>query len=178
MNFYCISVRIGMEEKYKQSVEPVISDDGISGTLHFFRKKMRLKTGKEYCEPFFPGYLFFETEETLPVRLKELEAGKGFIRFLPSNQEIAPLANTDLSIVTSILRFGDTVGIQNVTFDKGDRIVIVDGPFKDFSGKVVAVNRRNKRVNIELDFMGSVRVVGLSYEVVRHNPHENKKTDC
>lgn len=157
-----------MEEKYKESVQDRLKPEGmLQGTIHFLRKKMRLKTGKEYYDPFFPGYVFFETTETNLFCIKSLSEGKGFLRFLPSNQEIRPLANTDLNIVSSILHFGSTVGIQNVTFDKGDRIVIVDGPFKDFSGKVVAVNRRNKRVNIELDFMGSSRIVGLSYEIIK-----------
>lgn len=59
------------------------------------------------------------------------------------------------------------MGIVPVAFDKNDRIVIVDGLLKDMSGKVVAVNKRNKRVNIELEFMGGAKIVGLSYEVVK-----------
>lgn len=59
------------------------------------------------------------------------------------------------------------MGIVSVAFDKDNRIVIVDGLLKDMSGKVVAVNKRNKRVNIELEFMGDAKIVGLSYEVVK-----------
>ena len=53
----------------------------------------------------------------------------------------------------TLQQFGSTVGIVPVTFDKGDRIV--------------AVNRRNKRLNIEIDFMNEVKVVGLTYEEVQ-----------
>ncbi len=35
------------------------------------------------------------------------------------------------------------------------------------SGRVVAVNKRNKRLNISLDFMGGAKIVGLSYEIVK-----------
>lgn len=59
------------------------------------------------------------------------------------------------------------MGIVSVAFDKDNRIVIVDGLLKDMSGKVVVVNKRNKRVNIELEFMGDAKIVGLSYEVVK-----------
>ncbi|WP_353885684.1 hypothetical protein [uncultured Treponema sp.] len=48
--------------------------------------------------------------------------------------------------------------------------MITDGPFKDFSGNVIAVNRRNKRLNIQIDFMNGVRVVGLCYEEVQKQP--------
>lgn len=167
MNLYCIAVRTGMEEKFKESVEEFLQPQGkLKGKILFLRKKMRLKNGKEYFESFFPGYVFLETDETNPAHLRSLEKGKYFLRYLPSNQEINPLSGSDLNIVSTIKQFGSTVDIQRVTFDKGDRIVIVDGPFADFSGKVVAVNRRNKRVNIALEFMGAVRIVSLAYEVV------------
>ena len=68
----------------------------------------------------------------------------------------------------SVLRYGSTIDILHVEFNKDDKIVITDGPFKNFTGKVVAVNRRNKRVNIQFDFMNGLKVVGLSYEVVSH----------
>lgn len=51
------------------------------------------------------------------------------------------------------------MGIVSVAFDKDNRIVIVDGLLKDMSGKVVVVNKRNKRVNIELEFMGNAKIV-------------------
>lgn len=169
MKFYCISVRTGMEDVFTESVRPLTEGDGsiLCGELYVLKKRMRLKKGKEYMECFFPGYVFLETEECAAEKLHRLSEGKGFIRFLPSSKEIRPLVEHDREIVKSILSFGSTVGIVPVMFDKGDRIVITGGPFKDFSGQVIAVNRRNKRLNIQIDFMSGVRVVGLSYEEVK-----------
>ncbi len=169
MNFYCISVWTGMEESYREQVQAVLDadDSPLRGRIHFLRKQMRLKNGKEYCEPFFPGYVFLETEETDAVKLRAVTAGKGFLRFLPSNKEVHPLTAEDKEIISLILQFGTTIGIVPVRFDVGDRIVILSGPFKDRTGNVIAVNRRNKRINIQLDFLNSVRVIGLTYEEVK-----------
>ncbi|MGN0730480.1 MAG: transcription termination/antitermination NusG family protein [Treponema sp.] len=171
MSFYCISVRTGFEEKFKDSVQPFLQGEGhiVCGQLHILKKRMLLKTGKEYFEFFFPGYVFLETEETDTAKLMCFSDGKGFLRFLPSSKTFVPLAENDENIVQSILRFGSTVGIVPVTFDEGDRILILDGPFKNFSGNVVAVNRRNKRLNIEIDFMNGVKIVGLTYEEVQRH---------
>ncbi len=168
MNIFCISVRTGAEEKYKKGVDAVLSSYRweCDGCLHLLKKQMRLKTGKEYSEQFFPGYVFFETEEQDFTKFRFFRSVNGFLRFLPSNTALHPLEGKDLRIVQTILNCGSTVGIVPVTFDKNDRIVITDGPFKDMSGKVVSVNRRNKRLNIELEFMGGMQIVGLSYEVV------------
>lgn len=62
------------------------------------------------------------------------------------------------------------MGIVPVKFDAGDRVIITDGPFKDFSRNVIAVNRRNKRLNIQIDFMNGVHVLGLCYEEVQKQP--------
>ena len=167
MNFYCISVRTGYEEKFIESVKDCFGPDGeLDGSLHFLKKQMRLKTGKEYFDSFFPGYVFLETSESDPKKLCLLEKGKNFLRFLPSNQEINPLTSKYLKIISSILQFGNTVSIVPVIFDEGDKIKIVDGPFKDFSGMVKSVNRRNKRVNLEIEFLGAVREISLSYELL------------
>lgn len=93
MHFYCMSVKTGMEEKYKKSVLSLIQGENsiFSGNLHILKKLMRLKNGKEYFDYFFPGYVFLETEETSLYKIKELSDGNGFIRFLPSSKEIYPL---------------------------------------------------------------------------------------
>ena len=169
MVIYCISVRTGQEESYIKAVQSVLDapEALFHGTLHFLKKRMRLKTGKEYMEPFFPGYVFLQTDETDGAKLRTLAKFKGFMRFLPSSTEINPLVKSDLDIITTMLKFGTTMEIVPVMFDENDRIVILDGPFKNIPGKIIAVNRRNKRVNIQLDFMNGMRVIGLTYEEVR-----------
>lgn len=64
-----------------------------------------------------------------------------------------------MQIIKSIMYCEYVMGIVSVAFDKDNRIVIVDGLLKDMSGKVVVVNKRNKRVNIELEFMGNAKIV-------------------
>lgn len=155
MSLYCISVKTGLEEKFKENVLPLVNGNNCAfqGFIHILRKRMRLKNGKEYFDAFFPGYVFLETEECEASKLYVLSGEKYFLRFLPSNSSVSPLVKGDLEIVSSILSFGSTVGIVPVKFDAGDRVIITDGPFKDFSGNVIAVIRRNKRLNIQIEFM-------------------------
>ena len=169
MNFYCISCLTGFEEKYREKVQKKLDEPCavVKGKVHFLKKQMRLKNGKEYYEAFFAGYVFLETEETKSAALLEVASEKEFLRFLPANNEILPLCDKDKNIILSILQYGSVVGIVPVTFDENDKIVICDGVFKGLSGHVVAVNRRNKRVNVVLDFMNNAKVVGLTYEEIR-----------
>ena len=78
-----------------------------------------------------------------------------------------PLYGTDLACIQSLARYGETLGFAPCVFDENDRIVIVSGPFKDLPGTVVAVNRRNQRVNVRLEVFNRVMVTGLTYYDVR-----------
>ena len=160
-NFYCIWVQTGKEDSYIKEMYDTLRglENAPDFELYFFKKEMRLKNGKEYMESFFPGYVFLKTSESDIQKLLVFKQGKGFVRFLPQTK--------DAEIIQSILKFGSTIGIVHVDFNEDDRIVILDGPFKDFRGKVIAVNRRNKRVNVQFDFMNGLKVVGLTYEVVK-----------
>lgn len=164
--FYCIWVKTGFEEEYVRQVQENLDspDSPLKGTLYFFQKKMRLKTGKEFFTPFFPGYVFFETDELTEENQSPLYEGQGFIRILPQNNDVHPLSENDLEIIRAILKFGTIIPIVHASFDVNDKIQLLDGPFKEIKAQVVAVNRRNKRVNIQVEFMNGMRLVGLTYE--------------
>lgn len=168
-NFYCIWIKTGEENKYVKEMQVILDSNlsPFSGKLYFFQKQMRLKKGKEYIEPVFPGYVFLETEESSSEKLFLLRNGSGFIKFLPQNSPLQSLNLADVAIVCSILEYGTVIPVVHVTFDVNDRIQLLDGPCKNLSAKVIAVNKRNKRVNIDVEFMNGSRVLGLTYEEVR-----------
>ncbi|MCM1225612.1 MAG: hypothetical protein NC548_65335, partial [Lachnospiraceae bacterium] len=165
--YFCVSVRVGSEETFARKAEEFFFKNGEAfARVVFLKKRMRLKSGKEYDEPFFPGYIFLEAGDWDAELFSPLKTLDGFCRFLPENLSPQALSGHDEEIVKSILAFGETIGIVPARFDENDRIVLVSGPFQGCEGKVVSVNRRNRRLNIQLDFMGGVKVVNLSYEEV------------
>ena len=166
-NFYCLWIMTGYEEKYVQEMKIKLSspDSSFKGNLYLFGMQMRLKSGKEYIKPIFPNYVFLETEETQDFSI--LKSSKGFMRVLPSNDDIHPLSEADLQIVKSILQYGSVIPIVHVNFDVNDKIQLLDGPFEGQNALVKAVNKRNKRVNLDLEFMNGIRLIGLTYEEVQ-----------
>lgn len=45
MSLYCISVKTGLEEKFKENVLPLVNGNNCAfqGFIHILRKRMRLK---------------------------------------------------------------------------------------------------------------------------------------
>ncbi len=169
MNYYCMAVKTGREDSFRDQVAGLLenSDTGLEGRILVFKKLMRTKAGKIYEEPFFPGYVFFETERPFPRDFSLFRKINGFYYFLPKDSETEPLKGFDYECVVNLKKYGETIGFTPVSFDENDRIVITGGPFKDIGGTVVAVNRRNKRVNVRLDVFNRATVVGLTYYDVR-----------
>ncbi len=62
MSIYCISVKTGLEEKFKENVLPLVNGNNCAfqGFIHILRKRMRLKNGKEYFDAFFPDMFFLK----------------------------------------------------------------------------------------------------------------------
>lgn len=166
---YCLWIKKGFEEKFIKEIQPVLdsckTQKHCSGRLIFLGKQMRLKNGTEYVEPLFPGYVFFETCEAEDFTV--LQKGNGFMKMLPQNATPEPLCEKDAKLVYSFLRFGPIIPIVHVQFNVNDRIEIVDGPLKGEEALIVAVNRRNKRVNFEVCLMNGMHILGLTYEVVK-----------
>lgn len=166
MDYYCIAVRTGSEEKFKSRCMEILNESQIDGEIILFKKKMRTKKGIDYEELFFPGYAFFMTECKDFSKFNLLSKADGFYHFLPNDAAPQALMGSDYDCIARLMTFGSTVDIVPVTFDENDRIVILEGPFVGFEGTVKAVNRRNHRVNIQLDFMNGMQVIGLTYSEV------------
>jgi len=164
--FYCLYIRTGFEWSFVKEMQCVLDspETPCSGKLYCLGKQMRLKSGKEYIDTLFPGYVFWETDSLNGLDI--LKKGKGFVKILPQNNDPRNLCDADMELIMSFLKFGSVLPILRVSFDVNDRIQIHDGPFKGHEGLVKAVNRRNKRVNFDVELMNGSRLIGLTYEVV------------
>ena len=165
MKFYCLAVQTSKEDQIKKLLEEKLEAEvcKVKGTIHLFKKLMRLKNGKMYDVALFPGYLFLMTDCEEPRDLGYLLRTDGVFRYLPNSFEPSFLKGRDEDIVRELINSGNTLKFVRAKFNENDRIVIVDGPFKNLSGKITSVNRRNHRVNIQLDFLNGMKLIGLTY---------------
>ena len=166
-HFYCLYIRTGSEWDFVKEIQPELDspDTPCNGKLYCLGKQMRLKSGKEYIDSIFPGYVFWETNSL--DGLYVLQKGKGFLKILPQNSDPRILSEKDVDLIRSFLKYGMIMPIVHVDFDVNDRIQILDGYFKGQEALVKAVNRRNKRVNFEVELMNGTHIIGLTYELVK-----------
>lgn len=169
MEYFCIMVKTGGEEAFKESAQKLAQENGLTAQFYFFKRTVKLsgkKRGQTEVKPLFPGYVFLATADVGDEMLHILKEAKNFYNFLPNNAQICPLKGNDKRYILSLLRFGETATFSKAYFDKNDRIVIVSGPLTGFAGNIIRVDRRKQRVTVRLDLFSSISTFDLCYDVV------------
>lgn len=164
MDCYCIMVKTGSEEKFKEAAEQKFSSLGTNAPkFYFLKKQMRARNGETFMEALFPGYVFLETPLLERSSIEALKNVNGFYHFLFDNANPQKLQGNDLSYYSSFRTAGEVLGISQARFDEEQHIRIIDGPLLGFEGKIIRVNRRCHRVTVEIELFGCSKKVDLCY---------------
>ena len=163
MDCYCIMVKTGSEEKFKEAAAQKLAQMGDQSQFYFFKKQMRTRAGLPYMEALFPGYIFLETKELQRSTIEALKEVKGFYHFLADNSKPQKLQGNDLTYYSAFRTNGEVLGLSQATFDENQRIKIIEGPLTGFEGKIIRVNRRCQRVTVEIELFGYSKKVDLCY---------------
>ena len=163
MECYCIMVKTGSEEKFRNSATQLLTKEGEGSKFFFFKKEMKARNGTAFMEALFPGYVFMETENLERATIETLKKVNGFYHFLADNSAPQKLEGSDLTYYSTFRNNGEIMGISRARFDENQRIKIVDGPLLGFEGKIIRVNKRCQRVTVEIDILGGSKRVDLCY---------------
>ena len=156
-------VKTGGEEKFKDVAVQKLAQQDDDSKFYFFKKQMRARSGQTFMEPLFPGYIFMETASLERQTIETLKKVPGFYHFLSDNANPQKLQGNDLVYYSTFRQGGEVLGISSATFDQNQRIIIVEGPLKGFEGKIIRVNRRCKRVTVQIEMFGYSKKVDLCY---------------
>lgn len=175
MQYYCLMVKTGGEEKFKKALEQHLQDANKDIDVIFFKKKLRTRKNVVYEQALFAGYVFLGAKELDLDSIALIKKTKYFFHFLNSNTDIRPLQGQDLEYVTNLLKFGKTQGLSKAYFNENMRIVVTDGPLMGFSGKIFKVNRRQQRVTVLLEMFHNAIKFDLGYELIKPEQAPQKR---
>ena len=156
-------VKTGSEEKFKDCAAQKFAQFGDKTSFYFLKKQMKARSGSVFMEPLFPGYVFMETPALDRAAIEALKTVKGFYHFLFDNVSPQKLQGNDLTYYSCFRNDGEVLGISQAHFDENQRIKIINGPLLGFEGKIIRVNRRCKRVTVEIDMFGYSKKIDLCY---------------
>jgi len=113
-------------------------------------KKYRGGRLTEVIEPFFPCYVFAKFDRNTAFRLVKYTKGVKYV--VGKNNPIA-VPDAIITTIKEHMQEDNVVFVKPGTFEKGVRVKIKDGAFKDFCGIFERTSKGLERVVILLDAM-------------------------
>lgn len=170
MKYYIIQAYSGYENKVKASLQERIKNAGLE---HMFGEILvpsenvqTSRGGKQRLESrkFYPGYVFVEMEmnEQTWHLVKETPKVTGFI----GNQNPTPVPEREIASITEAIAKGAVASKPRVSFEIGDQVRVIDGPFANFSGSVEEVKADRQKVKVLVTIFGRPTAVELGYNQV------------
>ncbi len=169
-HWYAIHTYAGYEDavvrNLKQRVESLGMEDKIFNVLVPTEKKIKVKRGKrvEEEEKVYPGYILVDmivTDDSWYV-VRNTPRVTGFVG---SGVQPVPLKQDEIDELFG--RMKADMPMHMIDFEQDDRLIIIDGPFKDFEGRVSEVDRQRGKVKILVSMFGRETPVELDFLQVK-----------
>lgn len=108
-------------------------------------------------------------EREMPIKQKA--RAQNLYKILEYEHGIAQLTGQDEEYALWVFRHQGKIAPSKVLVE-GDKIITVDGPLKDCTGKIVKLDKHKRRAWVEFEFDGHKRIVSLSAECVEQAKNE------
>ena len=163
-NWYVIHTYSGYEDavarNLKQRIESLGMEDKIFNVIVPKEKKIKIKDGKRKVveEKIYPGYVLVEMIVT--------DDSWYIVRNTPRVTGFVGAGTTPVPVVSEeIENLKKRMGVETPQFKievkVGEAVKIIDGPFKDFDGKVNEVDEERGKVKVLISMFGRETAVEL-----------------
>ena len=172
-NWYVIHTYAGYEGRVRTSILERMSQMGMSEVLGQVlvptEDVIEIKDGKRRSSKrkFFPGYVLLEAEGPLSDEavtvIKDTPKVTGFVG---GGVRPVPLEPEEAETLLKQLESGVATTKERISFNKGDSVRIIDGPFLGFNGLVDEVDPDHSRVKALVSIFGRSTPVELAFSQV------------
>jgi len=166
--WYIVQAYSNFEQKVADSVLEQVGqkglDDLFSEVLVPTEEVVEVRKGRKVqtARRFFPGYVLVKmqlTDETYHL-IKSTPKVTGF---LGSGNRPSPISESEVSHIMHQVEEGVERPRPSVTFEVGEQVRVIDGPFQSFSGQVEEVDMERARLKVAVSIFGRATPVELEY---------------
>ncbi len=169
-NWYAIHTYAGYEEavarNLKQRIESLGVEDKIFNVVVPSEKKIKIKGGKrvEEEERIYPGYVLVEmivTDDSWYV-VRNTPRVTGFV-----GTGVYPVPLSKKEVDHFFNRMAKDVTKHTIDLSIGETVIVSDGPFKEFEGRVSEVDDERGKVKVLVQMFGRETPVELDFLQVK-----------
>ena len=170
--WYVVNTVTGYEYKVKEKLEMMINSMELQKNIYRVvvpeQKVVEIKNGvkKERVKKMFPGYVLVEmvmSDEAWYI-VRNTQGVTGFIGSSGKGAKPIPLQPEEVD------RILGSMGLSRIDASKelepGKTVKRLNGPFKDMTGKIVSVDMKTQKLNVNIDLFGQVTSVEVGLESI------------
>jgi transcriptional antiterminator NusG len=169
-NWYVVKVIPGKERSLTEQFNKEISMGRIDNINRFIcptekefvvvRKKKVLRE-----KVIYSGYLYFESTKKLGKEdLKVISSIPNIMGMMGDKMPLL-LNNTDVRRILKDDTLNEHIENKKLKFSSGETVIVIDGPFNNFTGTIKEMN--GDKVNVEIKIFGRNTAVSLSLEQIQ-----------
>jgi len=163
--WYVVHTYSGYENKVKTDLEKMIKNRELQD--YFFdiivpmEEQIEIKDGKTKTnlKKVFPGYVLVKmivTEQTWYI----VRNTRGVTGFVGSGTDPIPLTDSE------IRKMGFDIQSFNINYEINDQIRVITGPFENFTGTVISINKEKHKVKVMISMFGRETPVDVDFTEV------------
>lgn len=169
MKWYAVQAFSGFEKSVQKGLEERVVRSGLQDQfgqiLVPIEEVIEMKNGQKAISErkLYPGYVLVQmnmSDETWHL-VKSTPRVTAFIG--GSAQKPTPIKDKEVDIILQRIDDSKSNPTQKLTFEKGESVRIIDGPFKDFSGSVEDINYEKSKLHVLVVIFGRSTPVELEF---------------
>jgi transcriptional antiterminator NusG len=159
---YCVFCKTGSEKDFAQFVTTLDNRIKAITPVRVLQEKRKGKW-EQREQTLFPGYVFLYTKKEM--KFKKIIEASCLYKILDYETGFRELRGMDYEYSMWIYRHQGYIATSDVLVEGGE-IKVIDGPLLDSHGTIVKLDKHKRRIWLEVNFDGKIRLVSLSAECV------------
>ena len=166
--WYAVHTYASFENRVKESIETAVRkqklESLVSKVVIPTEEVAEIKDGKKRVatRKIMPGYVLVEMilDEVTWALIKDTPGVSGFVG---PGKSPTPLTEDEVRNILGMMEQSGEAPRPKVTFETGDRVKVIDGPFLNFSGTVAQINPERGRLTVMIEMLGRATPVELDF---------------
>lgn len=168
LNWYIVHTYSGFEHKVKANLEGRIKTLGqekyFGRILVPTEQVIELKRGQKRTSSrkFYPGYILVQmvlNQDTWHT-VRDTAKVTGFVG---GDTRPSPVPDDEAERIIQQMEEGISKPKPKYTFEEGDEVRVIDGPFNNFQGVVQEVNQEKEKLRVLISIFGRLTPVELDF---------------
>jgi transcription termination/antitermination protein NusG len=131
-------------------------------TYSGFEQKVKISLEEQFERKFFPGYILISVDMSRDIWYMIKNTAK-VTGFLGGGGKPVPLSEDEVKTIKGQISGEASQPKPKFSFEKGESVRVVEGPFINFNGTVDEVNQSKGKVRVMVSIFGRATPVELEF---------------